>query len=163
MGPPARRTGTPRGSARWCDDVRQPFVPIILSVGDISDTEDGYFGRECPACEAPFKMRHDEYEALPDEIELTCPYCGNRKEHSAFMSSAEHAGRRDGLTRNGAAFGVERALRVGGVAAQVCSSAVSCEKASQRRPQRLSRGEMNPRRALVDAGSARSCDACART
>jgi hypothetical protein len=31
----------------------------------IPTDEDGYFGRECPACEAPFKMRHDEYEALP--------------------------------------------------------------------------------------------------
>ena len=79
-------------------------LPKPEGVGDISDTEDGfevsisiptdedgYFGRECPACEAPFKMRHDEYEALPDEIELTCPYCGHREEHSAFMSSAQHA------------------------------------------------------------------------
>ena len=36
-------------------------------------------------------MRHDEYEALPDELELTCPYCGHREEHSAFMSSAQEA------------------------------------------------------------------------
>jgi DNA-directed RNA polymerase subunit M/transcription elongation factor TFIIS len=73
-------------------------------VGDINETddgfqvsisiptdEDGYFGRECPACESPFKMRHDEYEALPDEVQLACPYCGHREEHSAFMSSAQHA------------------------------------------------------------------------
>ena len=79
-------------------------VPKPEGVGDISETEngfkvsisiptdeDGYFGRQCPACEAPFKMRHDEYERLPDEIELTCPYCGHREEHSAFMSSAQHA------------------------------------------------------------------------
>ena len=26
-------------------------------------------------------MRQDEYEALPEEIELTCPYCGHREEH----------------------------------------------------------------------------------
>jgi hypothetical protein len=49
-------------------------------VGDIEHTddafttsvsvldEDGYFRGECPSCEAPFKMRQDEYEALPDEI-----------------------------------------------------------------------------------------------
>ena len=56
----------------------------------IPTDEDGFFGRECPSCEAPFKMRSDEYKALPDEIELTCPYCGHREEHSAFMSSAQH-------------------------------------------------------------------------
>lgn len=79
-------------------------LPKPEGVGDINETEDGfevsisiptdedgYFGRECPACEAPFKMRHDEYEALPDEIKLTCPYCGHREEHSSFMSSAQHA------------------------------------------------------------------------
>jgi hypothetical protein len=52
--------------------------------------EDGFFGRECPSCEGPFKMRSDEYKALPAEIELTCPYCGHREEHSAFMSVAQH-------------------------------------------------------------------------
>jgi|SRR5215217_1667628 len=79
-------------------------LPKPEGVGDIREThdgfetlisiptdEDGYFGRECPACEAPFKMRHDEYEALPEEIELTCPYCGHREEQSSFMSSAQHA------------------------------------------------------------------------
>jgi hypothetical protein len=45
----------------------------------IPTDEDGFFGRECSSCEAPFKMRSDEYEALPDEIELTCPYCGHRE------------------------------------------------------------------------------------
>lgn len=54
-------------------------------------SDDGFFGRECPSCEAPFKMRSDEYKALPDEIELTCPYCGHREEHSAYMSAAQHA------------------------------------------------------------------------
>jgi sarcosine oxidase delta subunit len=73
-------------------------------VGDITDSEDGFevsisiptdehgfFGRKCPSCEAPFKMRNDEYETLPDELELTCPYCGHREEHSAFISAAQHA------------------------------------------------------------------------
>jgi hypothetical protein len=79
-------------------------LPKPDGVGDIAETEDGfdvsisipsdedgYFGRECPSCEAPFKMRGDEYEELPDEIELTCPYCGHLEEHSAFMSAAQHA------------------------------------------------------------------------
>jgi uncharacterized Zn finger protein (UPF0148 family) len=77
-------------------------LPKPEGIGDIEPTEDGFetsisipldedgfFGRECPSCEAPFKMRHDEYEALPDELELTCPYCGHREEHSAFMSTAQ--------------------------------------------------------------------------
>lgn len=51
--------------------------------------EDGYFGRECPSCKGLFKMRKDEYDALPDELRLTCPYCGHREEHSAFMSTAQ--------------------------------------------------------------------------
>jgi DNA-directed RNA polymerase subunit M/transcription elongation factor TFIIS len=79
-------------------------LPKPEGVGDIRDTDDGfealvsiptddegYFGRECPACQAPFKMRHDEYEALPEEVELTCPYCGHHEGHSSFMSSAQHA------------------------------------------------------------------------
>ena len=77
-------------------------LPKPDGVGDIKPTEhgfetaisipldeDGFFGRECPSCEAPFKMRHDEYQALPDELELTCPYCGHKEEHSAFMSTAQ--------------------------------------------------------------------------
>jgi hypothetical protein len=42
--------------------------------------EDGFFGRECPACEQPFKINADQWEALPDEAEVTCPYCGEQPE-----------------------------------------------------------------------------------
>jgi hypothetical protein len=38
-----------------------------------------------------FKMRHDQYQTLPEEIELTCQYRGHREAHSSFMSSAQHA------------------------------------------------------------------------
>jgi sarcosine oxidase delta subunit len=71
-------------------------------VGDIEHTRDGftapvsiplnpdgYFGRECPSCHALFKMRHDEYTALPDDLALTCPYCGERRERSEFISTAQ--------------------------------------------------------------------------
>jgi uncharacterized Zn finger protein (UPF0148 family) len=81
---------------RW-DDLPKPD-----GVGDIEPTdegfettvsipldEQGYFGRECPSCQGPFKMSQEEYRRLPDGLELTCPYCGHREEHSAFMSSAQ--------------------------------------------------------------------------
>ncbi len=69
-------------------------------LGDVKDTPDGfsiavpiplddagYFGRACPACERLFKMLHVEYEALPDDLELTCPYCGERQDHSEFLTA----------------------------------------------------------------------------
>src|SRR5438128_585711 len=43
--------------------------------------DDDFFGRECPACEQPFKMNADQWQALPDEAEIiTCPYCGEQPE-----------------------------------------------------------------------------------
>jgi endogenous inhibitor of DNA gyrase (YacG/DUF329 family) len=48
--------------------------------------ENGFFGRQCPSCERFFKMNHEEYKGLPDELQLTCPYCGHETEHSDFMS-----------------------------------------------------------------------------
>jgi sarcosine oxidase delta subunit len=77
-------------------------LPKPEGIGDIEPTDDGfrtsvsipldqdgYFGRECPSCSAPFKMRKAEYDVLPDGLELTCPYCGHREEHSAFMTAAQ--------------------------------------------------------------------------
>lgn len=86
------------GYMSWQDLPKPDGVSEITESDDgfevsisIPSDEEGFFGRECPSCEAPFKMRSDEYKALPDEIELTCPYCGHREEHSAFMSAAQHA------------------------------------------------------------------------
>jgi endogenous inhibitor of DNA gyrase (YacG/DUF329 family) len=42
--------------------------------------DDGFFGRECPACEQPFKMKAEEWEALPEDLRVTCPYCGEQPE-----------------------------------------------------------------------------------
>jgi Zn finger protein HypA/HybF involved in hydrogenase expression len=42
--------------------------------------DDGFFGRECPACEQLFKIGIDEWEALPDDALITCPYCGEQPE-----------------------------------------------------------------------------------
>jgi sarcosine oxidase delta subunit len=71
-------------------------------VGDIEHTDDGfqttvsipsdpdgYFGRECPSCKALFKMRVDEYKALPDDQRLTCPYCGHSDDAGDFMTEAQ--------------------------------------------------------------------------
>jgi hypothetical protein len=49
--------------------------------------DEGYFGRECPSCDRFFKMDATEYEALPEELQLTCPYSGHREEHSEFMTA----------------------------------------------------------------------------
>lgn len=57
--------------------------------------EEGYFGRECPACRRIFRMHNADYEALPDELVLTCPYCGHKEDHSEFMTKQQ----RDRVTR----------------------------------------------------------------
>lgn len=51
--------------------------------------EEGYFGRECPMCHQVFRMHNEDYEALPDEQVLTCPYCGHREDHSEFMTKQQ--------------------------------------------------------------------------
>jgi hypothetical protein len=68
-----------------------PQATVFETSVSIPLDEAGFFGRECPSCEGPFKMRHDEYEALPEELELTCPYCGHHEDHSGFMSGAQRA------------------------------------------------------------------------
>lgn len=77
-------------------------IPRPDGVGDVENTpegftaeisipldEDGFLGRECPSCSAAFKMMGDEYEALPDELELTCPYCGHQEDHNDFMAAGQ--------------------------------------------------------------------------
>jgi hypothetical protein len=51
--------------------------------------DDGYFGRECPACHQMFRMHSKDYDALPDDLVLTCPYCGHQDEHSEFMTQQQ--------------------------------------------------------------------------
>jgi len=34
--------------------------------------DDGFFGRECPECEQHFRIAHEDYEALPDDLRLWC-------------------------------------------------------------------------------------------
>lgn len=51
--------------------------------------EHGYFGRECPACHQIFRMNGEDYDALPDDLVLICPYCGHRDEHSEFLTTQQ--------------------------------------------------------------------------
>ena len=51
--------------------------------------EDGYLGRECPRCEQHFRIDADDYEALPDDVELWCTYCGQHSEHSDFLTQQQ--------------------------------------------------------------------------
>src|SRR5215467_14169335 len=48
--------------------------------------EHGFFGRQCPACSQLFRVDSDDYEALPDDVELWCVYCGHHVDHSEFMT-----------------------------------------------------------------------------
>lgn len=57
---------------------------VSLAVDD-----DGYFGRQCPECERRFKLMATEYEALPDDQALTCPYCGHEADHGDYMTSEQ--------------------------------------------------------------------------
>jgi len=84
-------------SVDWKDRLPPEFGPVEdTSEGfrtsiSIPIDDDGYFGRQCPSCEHFFKMKYAEYEGLPDELELTCPYCGHREGHSSFMSEEQMA------------------------------------------------------------------------
>jgi len=51
--------------------------------------EDGFYGRQCPRCSQIFRVDSGDYEALPEDLELWCVYCGHRAEHSEFMTSQQ--------------------------------------------------------------------------
>jgi len=69
------------GDVEMTDEGFRTAVEMPLS-------SDGYFGRECPSCHELFQMQNDEYKALPDDLCLTCPYCGHCGDHGDFMSTA---------------------------------------------------------------------------
>jgi hypothetical protein len=71
------------GDVDWKDrlpegigDVHETKTGFEASIS-IPVDEDGFFGRECPECGRLFKMHFGQYEALPDDLELICPYCGD--------------------------------------------------------------------------------------
>jgi hypothetical protein len=67
---------------------------VSFSVGMPID-EDGFFGRECPECEQHFRIAHEDYDALPDDVRLWCVYCGHDDDHSEFLTGQQ----RDRLLR----------------------------------------------------------------
>lgn len=51
--------------------------------------EDGFFGRECPSCARLFKLREDEWLALPDDPLITCPYCGHHSTDASDFTTTQ--------------------------------------------------------------------------
>jgi hypothetical protein len=49
----------------------------------------GHFGRQCPSCKRIFRMHVEDYEALPDDLRLTCPYCCAEEDHGEFMTGQQ--------------------------------------------------------------------------
>jgi ribosomal protein S27AE len=58
---------------------------LSLSV-EIPVDDDGFFGRQCPSCKHVFRIHHEDYEALPDDLRLWCVYCGNEDDHGEFLT-----------------------------------------------------------------------------
>lgn len=56
----------------------------------IPTDEDGFLGRECPKCEQHFRIAHQDYEELPEEVQLWCVYCGHRDDHSEFITPQQY-------------------------------------------------------------------------
>ena len=61
---------------------------VTISVA-IPGDDAGYFGRQCPSCERIFRMHINDYEALPEEPRLTCPYCCHEDGHSQFFTKQQ--------------------------------------------------------------------------
>ncbi|MGW7364133.1 hypothetical protein ACWGI8_12070 [Streptomyces sp. NPDC054841] len=68
---------TDRQGDQYKVSVRMPF-----------DT-DGFFGRQCPQCAMLFRVNGDDYEALPEEIQLWCVYCGHSAHHTEFWTDQQ--------------------------------------------------------------------------
>lgn len=61
---------------------------VTLNIAIPAD-DTGYFGRKCPKCGRIFRMHVEDYEALPDHLRLTCPYCCIQEDHSEFMTKQQ--------------------------------------------------------------------------
>lgn len=51
--------------------------------------DDGFFGRECPKCNQHFRIAHEDYDALPNDLHLWCIYCGHHDDHGEFVTEQQ--------------------------------------------------------------------------
>lgn len=49
----------------------------------------GFIGRQCPDCAQMFRVDAADYEGLPDDLELSCVYCGHHAEHTDFVTQQQ--------------------------------------------------------------------------
>ena len=82
--PPASQTRLPEGAELVDGDGDTVHMQVSMPVD-----EHGFFGRQCPSCSQLFRIDADEYQALPDEQDLCCVYCGHRAEASDFMTAQQ--------------------------------------------------------------------------
>lgn len=61
---------------------------VKISVTMPSD-DVGYIGRQCPGCKRMFRLQVEDYQALPDDLRLTCPYCCAVDSHSEFLTEQQ--------------------------------------------------------------------------
>ena len=85
------------GSSGGLDEFRMARgARIVGREGDsyemrvsVPSDEEGFFGRQCPSCRQLFRVDGDDYEALPDDVELWCVYCGHHEQHSEFLTQQQ--------------------------------------------------------------------------
>jgi hypothetical protein len=88
---------TTGGSWDDCGKYRMaPGASIIARDGDsfemqvsIPGDDHGFFGRQCPSCRQLFRVDGDVYQAMPDDQELWCVYCGHHVDHREFMTQQQ--------------------------------------------------------------------------
>jgi len=100
----------------WRERVPQEVSDVELTPegfqGKIAlqQDEEGYFGRGCPSCERFFKMRVEDWSALPTDAKITCPYCGHQADDpSDFLSSAQQDYAQEALTAMAEQYAFEQA------------------------------------------------------
>jgi hypothetical protein len=67
------------------EDTEDGFQAPVQMLVD----EDGYFGRQCSACDQFFKFNEEEYLAPPEDFEATCPYCGRQGDANSFITEEQ--------------------------------------------------------------------------
>ncbi|MFF9013552.1 hypothetical protein ACF09C_11390 [Streptomyces sp. NPDC014870] len=68
---------TGRRGDQYKVSVSMPFDP------------DGFYGRQCPECSMLFRVNADDYEALPEGLQLWCVYCGHNADHTEFWTDQQ--------------------------------------------------------------------------